>query len=438
MVFLKRRFRLLLVFVLTFSSFSLIRAEDAIIKPASCTKPGSLTMWVWDENWAKIINKSIDVWKEKYCPGADVKLEVYPWSQYWDTLKTRAANQDLPDVFNMSQDRFYFYASNNALLDLQPYWDAAKVDSKVWGTGMVNPYRWGDNDDLYAGPVNWDTVVIYYNKDLFDAAKLEYPTPEWTWDDFAKDAEALTDKSKDIYGAAVYSEYQSGYPNWIASTGIPPIVGAGRTQCTLSERQSMGALKFLKGLYDKGFMPSVSVMGGAGADDSFNYFKSGKVAMVTNGSWKLPDALKDLTFNWDVVQLPKNPDTGRSRSILHSVGYVASSYSKNPDLAANLILYLVSDEGAKFFAEAGGVAPANPNQALQDIWINSFDNSKRVNIQAFVDATKDSQGVTVFDEIWDQINTEIVVNIFDKNMSVEEATKKTCDFVTTQLPAVKK
>jgi multiple sugar transport system substrate-binding protein len=435
---LKRQFAAILIVILAVSVFSLTRAQDAaVIAPQKCAQPGKLTMWVWDENWSKIIQKSLDDWKTKYCPGAEVDLQVQPWGQYWDLLKTNIAGDNLPDVFNMSQDRFFFYASNNALLDLQPYWDAAKVDTNVWGTGMVNPYRWGENDDLYAGPVNWDTVAIYYNKDMFTATGVKLPTVDWTWDDFAKAAEALTNKEQDVYGAAVYAEYQAGYPNWIAATGIPPILGAGRTQCTLTERRSVAALNFLKGLYDKGAMPSVSILGGSSADDAFNFFVAGKVAMVTGGSWKLPDALKQIKFNWDVVQLPKNPQTGRSRSILHSVGYVASAKSKNPDLAGNLILYLVSDEGQKFFAEAGGVAPANPSKALQDMWIKSFGETK-VNIQTFVDATKDSQGVTVFDEIWDKINTEIVVNIFDLNMSVEEATKKTCEFVTAQLPAIKK
>jgi multiple sugar transport system substrate-binding protein len=332
----------------------------------------------------------------------------------------------------MAQDRFYFYASNDVLLDLQPYWDEAGIDTMTWGSGLVDPYRWGDNQDLYAGPVNWDTVAVYYNKDLFDAAGVAYPTADWTWEDFAAAAEQLTDVENDVYGALAYVEYQAGYPNWIAATGTTPIVDAERTSCTLDDPGSLEALNYLKGLYDAGYMPSISIVGGASADDAFNFFASGRVAMVTGGSWKLPAAEQQLTFNWDVVQLPRNPETGRSRSILHAVGYVASANSANPDLAANLITYLVSDEGQRFFAEAGGVAPANPNPALQEQWMSSFEEGH--NIQAFVDATVDSQGVTTFDEIWDSVNSELVVKIFDQNVPVEEAVAEACEFIDTQLP----
>jgi multiple sugar transport system substrate-binding protein len=428
--------QLTIVILMAFLVIGLASAQEnaAVIAPRACAAPGTLTMWVWDENWAKVIGASIEDWKARFCPGAEVDLQVQPWEQYWDLLKTNAAGGNLPDVFNMSQDRFYFYASNDVLLDLEPYLDAAGIDHSVWGSGMIDPYRWGDENDLYATPVNWDTIAIFYNKDLFDAAGIPYPTANWDWNGFAAAAAALTNPASDVYGAAVYSEYQAGYPNWIASTGIPPIVGAGRTQCTLNQQRSLDALNFLKGLYDRGYMPGVSIMGGASADDSFNFWLAGKLAMVSAGSWKLPSALEQATFRWDVVQLPKNPDTGRSRSIVHSVGYVASANSANPDLAANLILYLSSDDGQRYFAEAGGVAPANPS--VQDRWIESFGTTD-VNIHAFIDATQDSQGVTVFDEIWDAVNTDLVINIFDLGMSVEDAVQQACDIVNAELPNVR-
>ncbi len=417
-----RRALLLLLLVMS-ASVSMVSAQEPAIAAVPCEQPGTLTMWVWDENWARVIGASIEAWKENYCPGAEVNLSVQPWGQYWDLLATNAAGGDLPDVFNMSQDRFFFYASNETLLDLQPYFDEAGVDTSLWGSGMIDPYRWGEDRDLYAAPVNWDTIAIFYNKDLFDAAGLDYPTSDWTWDDFAAAAAALTDPANDVYGAAVYSEYQAGYPNFIASTGIAPVVNPARTECTLDDPASLEALNFLKGLYDAGYMPSISIMGGASADDAFNFWLAGRVAMVSGGSWKLPAAIEQASFNWNVVQLPRNPDSGRTRSILHSVGYVASSRAANPDLAANLILFLASDEGQRFFAEGGGVAPANP--AVQDQWINAFGDVG-VNIQAFVDATQDSQGVTVFGEIWDNINTELVINIFDLGMSVEDAVASAC------------
>jgi multiple sugar transport system substrate-binding protein len=420
---------LLLVLVL---SVPLTAQDDLVIAPQECEEPGELTMWVWDENWQEIIGESIEVWQENYCPGAEVDLIQQPWGNYWDLLRTNAAGGDLPDVFNMSQVFFGFYAENEVLLNLQPYYDEAGIDTTLWGAGMVNPYRVGDDGDLYAGPVNWDTIALMYNKDMFDVAGLDYPNADWTWDDFAAAAEALTNADEGVYGAAAYAEFQAGFGSWISSTGESPVVSADGTECTLTSEGNLAALNFLNDLQDAGYMPTVSDMGGASADDAFNMFASERVAMVTAGSWKLPSAIEQLTFDWDVAPIPMNPETGISRSQLHAVGYVAAANSDNPDLAANLVLFLVSDEGQRFFAEAGGVAPANPSPALQQIWVDSFADAGK-NAQVYVDATRDSQGVTLFAEIWDVVNSELIVNIFDLEVPVEDAAEMACDFINNEI-----
>ncbi len=422
-------FSVLLVVVLALSA-SVVAQETTIdepmITPVVCDEPGDLTMWVWDEQWAEVIGNSIEVWTEKYCEGATVDLIQQPWGNYWDLLRTNAAGGDLPDVFNMSQTFVGFYAENDVLLNLQPYWDAAGIDTTMWGTGMVNPYRFGEDGDLHAGPVNWDTVAVLYNKEMLEAAGLEEPTSDWTWDDFAMYTEALTDEEAGVFGAAVYMQFQTGYANWIAATGESPAVAPERAGCTLTSDESLEALNYLHGLYDAGYMPSVSVMGGSNADDAFALFASENVAMITAGSWKMPDAIEQLTFDWDIVQLPRHPETGRSRSVLHAVGYVADANTSQPDLAANLITFLVSDEAQMFFAEAGGVAPANPNPVLQATWAEAFADSGK-NVQAFIDATEDSQGVTGFGEIWNVINAELVINIFDLDIPVEDAAAMACE-----------
>lgn len=427
---MRRYLALLVILMIVLGAGATLAQDDApAIAPQACAEPGTLTMRVWDENWAVVIQQAIDVWETEYCPGAEVTLEVVPWGEYWNLLRTNAAGGELPDVFNMSQDNFPFYAANEAILDLQPYYDAAGVDTTLWGSGMVDPYR--VEGDLYAAPVNWDTIGIFYNKDMFDATDVAYPTDEWTWEDFAAAARALTNPDADVYGAAVYSEFQAGWPNWIAATGTEPVVNAARTECTLQSQGSLEALNFLRGLLDEGVMPSLSVIGGSSADDSFNFWLSGRVAMIAGGSWKLPSAFEQTTFNWDVVQLPRNPETERTRSILHSVGYVAAATTDAPDLASNLILFLASDEGQRFFAEGGGVAPANPG--LQEEWIAAFGDDEK-NIQAFVNAIQDSQGVTIFGEIGDPIN-ELPINIFDLGMSVDEATALACEQINAVLAA---
>jgi len=428
-----RRLSILLLVVFIFSVLSAQAQDGATIPAAQCDAPGDLTLRVWDENWAKTVQTIVDKWVADYCPGANVTVNQVPWGQYWDLLKTDASSGDLPDVFNIIQAYGQEYINNDALLNLQPYLESAGIDPSLWGAGSVDPYRSAETQDVYATPLEWVTVAIFYNKDLFDAAGVPYPTADWTWDDFADAAAKLTDPANGVFGAAVYAQYQGGYGDWIASTGTPPVVTADHTTCTLQEPGSIEALSFLKDLLDKGYMPTVSQLGGTSADDEYNLFKSGKVAIYLNGAWKLPDTIRDVTFNWDIVQLPRNPTSGLSRPILHASAWAASANSDNPDLAANLVQFLVSDEGQKIFADAGGVAPGNPNPELQQTWIDSFGDTN-VNIQAFVDASKDTQSATNFNgDAFNQATADLVINIFDLGVSVEDATAQACETMQPDL-----
>ena len=45
-------------------------------------------------------------------------------------------------------------------------------------------------------PQNLSSLVVYYNRDLFDAAGVPYPEAGWTWDDFLAAAKALDDRHR--------------------------------------------------------------------------------------------------------------------------------------------------------------------------------------------------------------------------------------------------
>lgn len=67
-----------------------------------------------------------------------------------------------------------------------------------------------DKDGNYYGFPSGQTIwSIIYNKKIFDDAGVAYPKGNWTWDDYVKTAEKLTDTSKKIYGS-----YMLDYDNY--------------------------------------------------------------------------------------------------------------------------------------------------------------------------------------------------------------------------------
>ena len=59
------------------------------------------------------------------------------------------------------------------------------------------------NGKTYSLPYRNDWYVLYYNKDLFDAAGVEYPSNDMTWEEYYDLAAKMTsgEGSSKVYGS---------------------------------------------------------------------------------------------------------------------------------------------------------------------------------------------------------------------------------------------
>ncbi len=77
------------------------------------------------------------------------------------------------------------------LLDLTPFMDADDTFSDDdFYPGLLEQSQW--NGRTWALPYEAVFTFIYFNKDVFDQANVEYPQPGWTWEDFTTAAKSLT------------------------------------------------------------------------------------------------------------------------------------------------------------------------------------------------------------------------------------------------------
>src|SRR5439155_215825 len=90
-------------------------------------------------------------------------------------------------------------------------------------------------DALYALPKGYTPLLVVYNKDLFDRARIPYPTDDWTWDDFLRIAQRLT---RDTDGDGVIDQWGS-YFDRRPFVWIPWIwAGGGDVLCPDGRRAS--------------------------------------------------------------------------------------------------------------------------------------------------------------------------------------------------------
>ncbi len=137
-------------------------------------------------------------------------------------------------------------------------------------------------------PAIVDNISLIFNTDLFDAAGLEYPNEDWSWDDFREAAAALTDPAINQYGYA-YSVAGSEDTTWqfwphLWQNG-GEILNADGTEATFNSDAGVDALTFLRDMA----IDDQSIYLDQTDTKYGELFAAGSIAMITSGPWQLYD-----------------------------------------------------------------------------------------------------------------------------------------------------
>ena len=281
----------------------------------------------------------------------EVVFEVTTQDEYNTKMIANMTAGDMPDVFYVGPAAVRSYVDNGYILPLDDYVDAATVE-KIWGTTQ-EIYRYDGTNvgagSLYALPKDLSCFAFAYNKDLFDEAGLAYPDPEkpYTYDEFIEVCKALT-KDKDGDGETdqwgVANANQFGMTPYLYSNGVK-FLNDDMTKVNVANNEALkNALKFYTDLTLNGLTPSVdqdTALGG------YQRWLDGQIGFYACGTWDIAAFMDDSTFpyEWDLTGWPIGPDgDGRSHTWMGSVGYCISKNTENPDLCAELIAKLSTDE----------------------------------------------------------------------------------------------
>jgi len=230
-------------------------------------------------------------------PDLDVKVSTAPFDNYFTLLQTDLSGGKGPDVFELNYENFVAYASKGVLLDLGTQTSA----DKTWDASVYYPRAlsiFASDKKQFALPESFSTVLLLYNKDLFDAAKVDYPKADWTWDDAIAAAKKLTNKDKGVWG--LYSPVQFYEFFKKAAQGNCKFFNDDQTESLLNSKECVTVLDKMLSFTKEGVMPTAADLGGVKDDE---LFKSGKLAMWVNGIWQFA-AMKDAPFKWDVTLEP--------------------------------------------------------------------------------------------------------------------------------------
>lgn len=263
---------------------------------------------------------------EEENPDIDVQVETTPYADYFTKLQTAVAGGTAGDAFELNYENFVTYAEGGTLAELD-------VDGEAYTTSLLEAFQ---RDGKQLGlPESFSDVVLFYNKDLFDAAGVPVPTSDWTWADERAAAQQLTD------AAGVFGDYQPAtfheFYKALAQAGGQFLTDDG-SATAFDSPEGIAAATWLT--EKSGTVMPTEAQGAGTPDYDSTLFKDGKLAMWHSGIWMF-GPLADVPFAWDIVV---EPGDATQASAMFTNGVVVNAASEHPEEAQAWLEFLTSSQ----------------------------------------------------------------------------------------------
>jgi multiple sugar transport system substrate-binding protein len=384
-----------------------------------------LTFQIWDVNQRPGMQAMCDAYTAIH-PDVVIEVQVTSWSEYWTKLEATAISNQMPDIFWMHTNEILKYADYGKIADLTDLYDGEDPEYYQKHFSEVSLSNIQGSDGRYYGvPKDKDTVGLVYNKEMFDAAGVAYPTAEWTWDDLCEASRKIYDATGK-YGYMAYGDDQLGYWNFVYQNG-GCILKEDNITGGFDEQATIDAMRFYIDLQKNDWCPDQNYFAETSPGTAFF---SGQGSMFLEGNWNIMsemDNYPNMIGKWDVQVLPKcpNPAKGDGRaSISNGLCYATSPTGKNFEVVKDVLRFFGSEEGQRVQGESGAAIPAYIG--LEDTWVKVFDKyDYRLNVECFTDMFEYSvQSVNnKYRPTWKTQVTDNLLKIYSGQISFEDGMK---------------
>ncbi|MEG1687516.1 MAG: sugar ABC transporter substrate-binding protein, partial [Angelakisella sp.] len=285
--------------------------------------------------------------------NGDIKIEfVTVPNKYADTMETKLSAGEIPDVMMLGMDHLPRYVDKGMLLPLEDL--ASQEYQKVLFPVVKNALTL--NDKLYAAPREVTPRVMFLNTEMFEDAKLELPTEDWTMDEFTKLARKLTN------GSGANAQWGYYWKNGaeqtfaiIAAMGGELYAADGKSSVFSTDENTEDAMEYLYNLCNKYKVCPTASQAGQFGDNEFALFLENKVAMQL-GTLATASKLKKNDVNFTVLPMPSVD--GASRTAAQVTAWVIPARAKHPELSWRVVEFLSGKPGQQIVLDSNFGLPA--------------------------------------------------------------------------------
>ena len=377
------------------------------------------------EGAGKILEEEFEASHE----GIDVVVEVVPYDQIQSkvTLDAQSGTNNY-DVIQYWYPTVGALAEAGALADITDWvGEDADIDEGDFIEAIYGPYSQYEGA-TYGVPIDGDTHVLFYNKEIFERNGVEVPT---TWDDFEAVAQKITEneKANGVYGTALLGSKSafnigSSFFNRLA-TMSPEAIDPAMPQ--LDSDAAVAAAQAMLDVSEHALPSPLEI----GFEQALPQFLSGKVAMIEFwtdlGVFAQDPEQSQIVDKWGVAPLPVGPEGSVSGALDAGWAMGISPNAADEELAREFVKFASSAETNELLitTTGSGVDPTRYSTLESPEYVEFAPEVAAVTAQVLPNAQSWPTGPEAPEMI--QTLGDNLALMLQGNLSAEEAVSQTWD-----------
>lgn len=313
-----------------------------------------LKFWSWRQEDRAVYEDLFADFKANH-PDVNITYEAFEPSTYPTVLSTALSGNQGPDLMMVrAYGAFEAVASGGYLL---PLTDADVPGLANLPKAAVAAETLRSDGKVYAVPFASQTMLVIYNKDIYDKLGLKVPQ---TWDELLANAKAIKDAGMFAFANGTATAWQN---ETIVSALASSIIG----KPFFDEIQSGSGTDFTDPRFVAGLQAVKDISayfpdGFSGLDyaSSQQLMTSGMAAMFAGGSFELANLQRqnpDLKLG--IFPAPgKSADDEKLVGLFYDGGYAGNATTKHPEAVKAFLAFTATPEFAQKFAnKLGNISP---------------------------------------------------------------------------------
>jgi multiple sugar transport system substrate-binding protein len=415
-------------------------AASGAIKISGCTAKGTVNYMYWGDSGDNAAHLASIKTAEKDCKNLKVN-PIWDSGNYDTDLATKVGSGNAPDLFQLdASKRIPEYVSLGALTPLNSYVAKYKLNLKQYWKQCIDELTY--KKKLYGLPRTCSNQsLLFYNKEMFKARGVKFPTNNWTYTDFANAAQKLSgtytlphDSTSQLrFGIALNNDdfrTQQFMWDWGGDW-----LNSSLNKCTMTSSAARKGLQFFHDIaYKYHGMPTAAQA--SGLPDYFSGFQKERYAMAFMGPWALdyafgkkPGGTALINFPWSAVLTPKGPKS--RQAVMASTGLVIYKGSSHKSAAFWLAQFDTLGQGAVLTGAYGVDMPGAKALWNAPSIVKEYGKSLLTTIKLSNKTGRYPKLVPQYDKFWSTINADLQP-FWQDTETVQQVTTKACQDVTSQ------